>query len=143
MSILDALLSEDICEVEDCGNEAFRYCFLGCGWRCTEHYCSHMHDTKSQSWLSTDAVVARMTDAELTSTRLKLQLQIQAIDAQIAIRTFNKRPKWHPSIVMDHLKTARLSAARSNELIRQFVNSLSPGEFKKLEQKLQTKGKTK
>lgn len=143
MSIIDALLSEDICQVDDCGNEAFRYCYLGCGWRCTDHYCDHMHGVEPQSWLSTSAVVSRMTDQELTSTRLKLQLQISAIDAEVALRALNKRPRWHPSIIMDRLKSTRRSNTRSYETIKQFVASLTPDQLRKLEQKLQTRGKTK
>ena len=143
MSIIDALLSEDICQVEDCGNESFRYCFLGCGWRCTEHYCEHMHGVESQSWLSTSAVVARMSDADLTSVRLKLQLQITAIDDEISHRKFNKRPKWRPSIITDRMKVTRRSSTRGYDAIKQFVASLTPDQIKRLEQKLQTKGKSK
>lgn len=150
MSIIDALLSEDICEVEDCGNEAFRYCFVGCGWRCTDHYCEHMAASGGNSWLSTDAVVSRMTDAELTSVRLRLQLQISAIDNEIHHRTFNRDRSevGHHASLSRKRSRVRIPPVppisnKSHDLIKQFVASLTPNQLKKLEQKLQMKGKTK
>lgn len=135
MSVFDDLLNTDICEAEDCGAEAFRHCVAGCGWRCAEHPCIHMPDGESCSWLSTDAVVSRMSDAELSSARLRLALQLQAIDHEMAIRrhqTQRRSPLYDLPV--------RHATKRANKsLLNQFIDSLSPKQVLEMIRKLKEK----
>lgn len=134
MSVFDDLLQSDICEFPDCGSEAFRHCVAGCGWRCAEHPCIHMPEPESNSWLSTDAVVARMSDQELSAARLRLSLQLQAIDYQMALRKFH----LHKPTPIDGLpvRQAKRVALKNKSLIEQFINSLSPKQVLELVRKL-------
>lgn len=123
MSVFD-FLQADICEVEDCGNEAFRKCMSGCGWRCAEHPCMHMSNAEG-SWLSTENVIQRMTDQELSEARLRLSLQISAIDNEVVRRKF--RPIQPPAPTESQVKKA----------LDRFLDSLTPQQRKILEKKME------
>lgn len=136
MSVFDNLLQSDICEFPDCGNEAFRHCIAGCGWRCAEHPCIHMPDPDgvSNSWLSTDAVVSRMSDKELASARLRLSLQLHAIDYEMAMRKFHMH---RAKPLYDSAKTAAKREQRG--VLTQFIDSLSPKQVSELIKKIKEK----
>lgn len=134
MSVFDDLLQSDICEFPDCDSEAFRHCITGCGWRCAEHPCIHMPEPDGSSWLSTEAVVSRMSDQELSTARLRLALQIQAIDYEMATRKFQWRK---PTPLHDlPIKQAKRTTLASKSLVNQFINSLSPKQVLELIRKL-------
>lgn len=117
----------DICEVEDCGNEAFRHCISGCGWRCAEHPCSHMANDEG-SWLSTEAVIGRMSDSELSDARLRLSLQISAIDNEISRRKFK---------VEFATPIQKYDEVKARKLLDKFLDSLSPQQLAVLARKLE------
>lgn len=127
MRVLDYLANADICEVEDCGNEAFRHCISGCGWRCAEHPCMHMADAEG-SWLSTGAVIGRMSDSELSDARLRLSLQITAIDNEISRRKFK---------VEFATPIQKYDEVKARKLLDKFLDSLSPQQLAMLARKLE------
>lgn len=142
MTILDNLLQSDICSWEDCGNESFRNCVAGCGWRCSEHPCPHMDSDSIGSWLSVEAVAGRMSDEELASAKVRLALQLQTIHNEI-----ERRQRGNELDVLFHTSFTRRTTRRQRQkpkkdiftaksLLANFLDSLSPQQVVKLEQKL-------
>ena len=133
--MMDDALSSDICEALDCGEEAFRHCPAGCGWRCTLHPCFHMGDIDSKGWLSNEAIAAGMTDAELLTARTRLALQLYAIDGEIQKRRFETwRSKRPPSAKAKQRKMPDVSLRKSP--IGDLLNRLTVSQLIELERKL-------
>jgi hypothetical protein len=84
-------MAEHKCSEADCSETAERYCFTCVEYFCAEHECEHLVNSVQlgTSWLSTPAVVERMSDQELADTRLRLVTQLYAIDRELFDRKFD------------------------------------------------------
>jgi uncharacterized UBP type Zn finger protein len=99
-------MAEHKCSEPDCSEEAVRYCFTCVEYFCGEHTCEHLNSVQyGKSWLSTPAVVERMSDQELADVRLRLVTQLYAIDRELFNRKFDsvKRTGGVPKIFLEDL----------------------------------------
>jgi len=99
-------MSNVYCNSHGCVAEAFRFC-VECGYRCTQHPCKHMPEpvAVSQSFLSDAEVIRQMPSEKLSEMRLRLALQIYAIDAELHRRNFD-----------GYRKSGRTSKIKSSDL---------------------------